>query len=223
MASKRRPNKGQPSAASILSETEASSNMSLSQSHEKLSQLVKEAVETCVANALQPLLDNQRTSRKGNDDVLSALNSINKRVNDLPTTELAEALSTITEMKKAIEFLKAKYVSLSKQINDTDPAGSCAPDQEILHLKDENRALRKEVGALKEEMKNLKDEFLMNLDRQHEDALVIHGLPKQEDESEKELQEKSRLYCRLKPRQSCSLCGCIPSGEERSEAKSGQS
>ncbi len=39
-------------------------------------------------------------------------------------------------------------------------------------------------------MRTLKDEFLLNLDRQHEDTLIIHGVPEQEDESENALQKK---------------------------------
>jgi hypothetical protein len=61
---------------------------------------------------------------------------------------------------------------------------------EMQQIRNANQTLQINLDATKCELRSLKDEFLMNLERQNEDTLVIHGISESEGESTSGLEEE---------------------------------
>lgn len=118
------------------------------------------------------------------ENITSIVKQATKDVADLQMLKLGSQLKqpTSPHQNKDIAAQKAELQQLRNE--------NLALKSEMQQLKKENSALRSGADSLKGELRTLKDDFLLNLDRQHEDTLVIHGILEKEGESEQDLQEK---------------------------------
>lgn len=191
--SKKSRDKRQPSAAAILSESNVDKDPN-DDLADKIDCQIRETgavTKELYRAVLNQICDLQEKAKKEKEEwqekslrtlerQQETLNLINEKYKDV--------IDENKKMQKTIEFLKEKFVSLAGQNKTVTAKGNPSANSDVQKLKEENLALKREMEATKSELRALKDEYLLNLERQNESTLVVHGLPEHEDESEKDLQ-----------------------------------
>lgn len=112
------------------------------------------------------------------------------------TASTKDQLKVMAKMQDTIDFLKAQYVEITGKMSmNTKEIRELK--REMVQLKTENRDLRIELQNSKSnlattnrELRTLKDEFLLNLERQTDNSLVVHGISESDTESETDLKKE---------------------------------
>lgn len=197
----------QPSAATILSTSGVNNNTEEvipSASDEKAVEKIVTYLKTH-ADQFKMMILAQSKNVKNVEDLASACDKLTNKFGSL--TGIIEGIQSIVQQQTK-DVAALKLTNLSNELKQPDTSlqnnDHASQKAEILQLRNENLALKSEMqqlkkentalrlgtDALKGELRTLKDDFLLNLDRQHEDTLIIHGIPEKEGESEKDLQEE---------------------------------
>jgi hypothetical protein len=125
-------------------------------------------------------------------DVIKSAQNSDKIIQRL-VGSIEDLTSMATTQTKELKDLKlANIVKQKKQPSSETPHTdeNAALKVEMQQLRKENQALRSSLEASKLELRTLKDEFLMNLERQNDNTLVIHGISESVDETSIKLEEE---------------------------------
>jgi hypothetical protein len=158
-----------PSAASILSESEVNNNLTQGIPMENQTQQLPVVSD-------EKYMDMLKLERYM--DMLTMVNETSQST--------AKKVENFNQMIDKVNSTIDKFSSKLQIVHDVNRALI----EQNRAIREENDALKKEMKSTKDELRALKDEFLMNLDRQNENTLVIHGLQEAEGESEIDLQTK---------------------------------
>jgi hypothetical protein len=203
---KNRNKKAQPSAAEVLSATDLTINKET-----VLAGGTTEMDLPTITKHMQDIVKLQK--QQGN--MLVEYGSMIKNLascNDRMSITLEDVTGIVKIQQK--EFGALKIANLTKENPSfSQPSNNINADlkAELQQLRQENRAIKAErsqlckdnqalkfdleaakstISQIKRELRSLKDEFLLNLERQNENALVIHGIPESKDESNTSLEDE---------------------------------
>lgn len=199
MPNRKHGKKAQQSAATVLATSDVYHNIIDEISGASVSELSK------IEKLLKAVADQYKQVEKNQNSQFQVIELLDKNMQNIVTTieekvsgdkraldGLKNVDTNLAFIKKKISDMETKIPNIQKHLvhSQTSMPGDSTLKLEIQRLQKENKTLSQKLESANTEIRTLRDEFLMNLERQNETTLVIHGIEEEEGETTEDLEEK---------------------------------